>query len=57
MIRQALIRLENYQPHYLGIQVGALMQALEKWADQMEADRAPSRSALPKIRFHEFINS
>ncbi len=53
MIRQAIIRLENYQPHYLGIQVQTLIGALEKWADGIESDGAgasPSQWKPPQIR-------
>ena len=34
MVRQALIRLENYQPAYLGIKVTGLIQAMAAWADE-----------------------
>ena len=52
MVRQAIIRLENYQPDYLGIEVDSLIRSLEKWTDRIE-DKDPSftRSRLrtPKI--------
>ena len=59
MIRQAIIRLENYQPHYLGIQVKTLIGALEKWADGMESDgtlASRSRIKVPQIRSRWFVN-
>ena len=57
MIRQAIIRLENYQPHYLGIRVKALMDALDRWAERIEADGTPVRTPPPKIRVRWFLNS
>jgi len=47
MARQALIRLENYLPAYLGIKVAGLMQAAEIWAD--ETEKGGKAAAAPKI--------
>ena len=55
MIRQAIIRLENYQPSYLGIRVNHLIQAMEQWAKQIEADSGAPRGEIPKIRRHRFF--
>jgi len=48
MIRQAIIRLENYQPAYLGIRVKSLIRSLEKWTSRMEA--CETSSAAPQVR-------
>jgi hypothetical protein len=47
MVRQALIRLENYRPVYLGIKVAGLMQAMETWAN--ETEKGGKAAAIPKI--------
>lgn len=55
MVYQALIRLENYQPAYLQVQVAELCRAAEAWVKAAEA--APSRasdSSIPKIRVQRF---
>ncbi len=60
MIRQAIIRLENYQPYYLGIRVKSLIHALERWTDYLEANGTsgtPSSCQTPKIRAHRFFES
>jgi predicted metal-dependent hydrolase len=49
--RQALIRLENYQPAYLGVKVSALMQAVALWADAAEKAAA---AETPKISMQRF---
>lgn len=54
MIYQALIRLENYQPTYLGVRVKDFIQALESWAKQAEANSAKIGEEIPKIRVHRF---
>ena len=55
MIYQALIRLENYQPAFLQIQVKDLCQAAEAWAKAAEvAGSKPSASNIPKIQFQRF---
>ncbi|MGH7830484.1 MAG: hypothetical protein ACREP8_09940, partial [Candidatus Binatia bacterium] len=60
MVRQALIRLENYQPNYLGVRVEKLTQTLEAWAEETEAtekirkDSEP-REAMPQISVKRFI--
>lgn len=46
--RQALIRLENFQPAYLGVKVTELMQAVEQWAAESEKEGAPAPK-MPKI--------
>jgi len=53
MIRQALIRFENYQPSFLEIRVNELSQAAEAWAEA--AGKAVDRvsSALPKIELQK----
>jgi predicted metal-dependent hydrolase len=54
MIYQALIRLENYQPAFLGIQVKELCQAAETWAKAAEAAGAAAPADIPKIRTRRF---
>jgi len=51
--RQALIRLENYRPVYLGVKVSALMQAVAQWADASEKDGAAAVET-PKISMQRF---
>jgi uncharacterized protein len=48
MARQALIRLENYRPAYLGIKVAGLMQAMEIWANETDKG-GKSAAPAPKI--------
>jgi predicted metal-dependent hydrolase len=55
MIYQAIIRLENYQPVYLKIKVGNLIQEMEAWAKRAEADSVPQREEIPKIRLRRFV--
>jgi predicted metal-dependent hydrolase len=55
MIRQAIIRLENFQPTYLGIKVKNLSQAMEAWAKEAETDSAAVREAIPKIPLRRFL--
>jgi len=60
MVRQALIRLENYQPNYLGVRVKKLTQTLEAWAEETEATEKISkdsepREAMPQISVKRFI--
>jgi predicted metal-dependent hydrolase len=55
MIHQALIRLENYQPRFLQIQVQHLCQAAEAWTKAMESGAAPSPApSIPKIQLQRF---
>jgi predicted metal-dependent hydrolase len=57
MIRQAIIRLENYQPNYLGIRVRRLIRALEKWTNLLEAGAKAGlahRIRIPNIRLRWF---
>jgi uncharacterized protein len=51
--RQALIRLENYQPVYLGVKVATLIAAVEKWAEAIEKDDR-AQAAMPKITTRRF---
>jgi predicted metal-dependent hydrolase len=48
MVRQALIRLENYRPVYLGVKVAGLMQAMEAWANETEKSHKAA-AHVPKI--------
>jgi predicted metal-dependent hydrolase len=55
LIYQALIRLENYQPAFLQVQVKELCQNAEAWAKTAEAAGAqPSASDIPKIKLQRF---
>ncbi len=55
LIYQALIRLENYQPAFLQVQVKELCQSAEAWAKAAEAAGAqPSASDIPKIKLQRF---
>ena len=55
MIYQALIRLENYQPAFLTIDVDRLCQAAEAWARTAEAGRIDrSQPNIPKIKSQGF---
>ena len=55
MARQAIIRLENYQPIYLGIKVTRLIQSMELWAREIEAGSQAAANRLPKISLRRFI--
>ena len=48
MVRQALIRFENYQPAFMQVRVAELSVALETWAKATEGAGAPA-PAIPKI--------
>jgi len=50
-----MIRLENYQPGYLGIRVKRLIQTMEEWAKQVEADSGAVKGEIPKILLHRFF--
>ncbi|HEX9443258.1 MAG TPA: DUF309 domain-containing protein [Candidatus Binatia bacterium] len=52
--RQALIRLENYQPAYLGVKVAALMRAVEEWTDAAEKNAAAAAKKTPRISLQRF---
>lgn len=55
MIYQSLIRLENYHPVFLQIQVKDLCQAAEAWAKAAElAEAKPSQSNIPKVKVQRF---
>jgi uncharacterized protein len=55
MIYQSLIRLENYHPVFLQIQVKNLSRAAEAWAKAAESPAAkPSASNIPKIEIQRF---
>ena len=51
--RQALIRLENYRPAYLGVKVSALMDDVERWAAASEKDSAAAPE-VPQISMQRF---
>jgi predicted metal-dependent hydrolase len=53
MIRQALIRFENYQPAFLEVRVKELCDTMEAWARETEATDPPL-SSIPKIRLQGF---
>ena len=58
MIYQALIRLEDYQPTYLGIRVDRLVRGMEQWARQIEADSGAAstlRQQIPRIPLRRFF--
>ena len=55
MARQALIRLEAYQPQYLSVRVQNLSEAMERWAGELDANPATARERGPKIRLRRFI--
>ena len=50
MIRQALIRFENYQPSYLEIRVRDLSESMEAWAATAAEAGDQSLLTTPKIR-------
>ena len=57
MVHQAIIRLENYQPNYLGIRVRGLIRSLEEWTNRLEAgsEADPAHGhRIPKIRLRWF---
>ena len=51
--RQALIRLENYRPAYLGVKVTPLMAAVEQWAEASEKE-VTAAPKMPKISVQRF---
>ena len=55
MARQAVIRLENYQPRYLGIRVSDLIGAMEEWAKRAEAGGGAVKAEIPKIAWRRFF--
>lgn len=52
--RQALIRLEAYQPAYLGVRVKALIGAMEEWTKRLEGPATPAGAEIPKIPLRRF---
>ncbi|HWP22601.1 MAG TPA: DUF309 domain-containing protein [Candidatus Binatia bacterium] len=55
MARQALIRLENFYPAFLGIRVKDLCEAVEAWAKDIDASAVrASPSNLPTIQLQRF---
>jgi predicted metal-dependent hydrolase len=55
MIRQSVIRFENYQPTFLQVRVKELSAAVVAWANQAEASKTPVESStIPKIRLRHF---
>ncbi|MBI4524732.1 MAG: DUF309 domain-containing protein [Deltaproteobacteria bacterium] len=55
MVRQALIRLENYQPTYLAVRVKDLINSMEAWANETEAAGGGTEAGIPKIRLQRFF--
>jgi predicted metal-dependent hydrolase len=59
LARQALIRLENYQPRYLQIRVKDLIRSMDEWAGQAQKAAGGSiadvRAKIPKIRVRRFL--
>ena len=53
MVRQALIRFENYQPAFMQVAVAELSASLEAWAKATEAGGATS-PPIPKIQLQGF---
>ena len=55
LIYQALIRLENYQPAFLQIDVKDLCAAAETWAKGAERDGAkPTAANIPNVKVQRF---
>ena len=55
LIYQALIRLENYRPAFLNIDVETLSQSAEVWAKTAEAGKIdPSSPGIPRIKLQRF---
>ena len=55
MIRQALIRFENYQPDYLQVRVKELSDAVDGWSRSAETPGThPTASSIPKIAMQRF---
>ncbi len=55
LIYQALIRLENYQPAFLQIDVKDLCAAAEAWAKTAEiAGAKPTASNIPNVKVQRF---
>ena len=55
LIYQALIRLENYQPAFLQIDVKDLCAAAETWAKAAESDGAkPTAANIPNVKVQRF---
>ena len=53
MARQALIRLENFQPACLGIKVTGLIQSVEAWVEETEKNNGAA-AKMPKISLQRF---
>ena len=54
MIRQALIRFENYQPSHLEIRVKELSESMEVWAEAAAVAAGTPLPSIPKIRLQRF---
>jgi predicted metal-dependent hydrolase len=54
LIRQALIRFENYQPSYLEVRVRDLSEAMEAWAEKAADSADRPLSSIPKIYLDGF---
>jgi len=52
MAHQALIRLEAYQPAYLGIRVKDLIQIMEEWTKELKGPAAGNE--VPRIPLRRF---
>ena len=55
LIYQALIRLESYQPIYMGVKVADLTRAMEAWAKKIEAGGVQDPTSVPAIPLRRFI--
>lgn len=54
MVRQALIRFEEYQPHFLQVRVKDLSESLSQWAKVVEKGGAAEIPKIPLQRFSFF---
>ena len=54
LIRQALIRFENYQPSYLEVRVRDLSESMEAWAEKAADSAGRPFSSIPKIHLDGF---
>lgn len=53
MTRQALVRLEAYEPAYLGVRVKALIGMMEEWTKELEGRPAAGKE-IPRIPLRRF---
>ena len=54
LIRQALIRFENYQPSYLEVRVRDLSESMEAWAEKAADSAGRPFLSIPKIHLDGF---